>query len=72
MLIIFMDAQCQSLFQRLSFKSIDIEGFYLNKFSDDSQNVYQTLLLNVLKNYIVFTMVILQLLKKLDKKRYAA
>ena len=39
MLIIFMDAQCQSLFQKLSFKSIDIEGFYLNKFSDDSQKV---------------------------------
>ena len=30
---------CQSLFQRLSFKSIDIEGFYLNKFSDDRQKV---------------------------------
>ena len=29
--------QCQNLFQRLSFELINVEGSYLNKFSDNSQ-----------------------------------
>ena len=37
MLITCMNARCQNLFQRFSFEFIDIETFYLNEFSDNSQ-----------------------------------
>ena len=37
MIIVCVDVQCQNLFQRLSFELIDVEGFYLNKFGDNSQ-----------------------------------
>ena len=45
-----MHAQCQNFSQRLSFELIDVAWVYLNKFSDDSQNVYLMLILNILKN----------------------
>ena len=37
MLIICMDLHYQDLFQSLNFKLIDVEWFYLNKFSDNSR-----------------------------------
>ena len=45
-----MYAQCQNFSQRLSFELRDVAWLYLNKFSDDSQNVYLMLILNILKN----------------------
>lgn len=37
MLTICMDLHYQDLFQSLNFKLIDVEWFYLNKFSDNSR-----------------------------------
>ena len=37
MLTICMDLHYQDLFQSLNFKQIDVEGFYLNNFSDNSR-----------------------------------
>ena len=63
-----MYAQCQNFFQRLSVQLIDVEGFYLNKFSDNSQNVYSMLILNILKKYAISILIIFTLLKELIKK----
>ena len=59
MLIICMDLHYQDLFQSLNFKLIDVQWFYLNKFSDNSRKgcilyvdlEYLEELLNLHNNY---------------------
>ena len=73
MLTICMDLHYQDLFQSLNFKQIDVEGFYLNNFSDNSRKgfilyvdlEYLEELLNLHNDYPLAPK------KKLDKKRYA-